>query len=122
MASNCSSIQDHPGSKAPSRPVTILSVGGLVALPMAGLANTRPPMPWSSGGAPEPAFRLEGREGGGVGVVHRADLRGPAEGSPGGWTPNMVLDDGGDATDVMLAGKLGWCAVTAMSARARRMS
>ena len=41
-----------------------------------------------------------------MGVVHRADLRGPAEGSPGGWTPNMVLDDGGDATDVMLAGKL----------------
>jgi adenosylhomocysteinase len=29
-------------------------------------------------------------------VVHRADLRGPQ-----GWTPNMVLDDGGDATKIL---------------------
>ena len=28
-------------------------------------------------------------------------LRGPAEGPFGGWTPNMVLDDGGDATKVL---------------------
>src|SRR5206468_1382339 len=28
-------------------------------------------------------------------------LRGPAEGPMGGWTPNMVLDDGGDATKVL---------------------
>ena len=28
-------------------------------------------------------------------------LRGPAEGPTGGWTPNMVLDDGGDATKVL---------------------
>src|SRR5919201_2952088 len=28
-------------------------------------------------------------------------LRGPAEGPLGGWTPNMVLDDGGDATKIL---------------------
>src|SRR6202051_3712780 len=28
-------------------------------------------------------------------------LRGPADGPKGGWTPNMVLDDGGDATKVL---------------------
>jgi adenosylhomocysteinase len=28
-------------------------------------------------------------------------LRGPAEGPFGGWTPNMVLDDGGDATKLL---------------------
>src|ERR1700741_885044 len=28
-------------------------------------------------------------------------LRGPAEGPSGGWTPNMVLDDGGDATKIL---------------------
>ena len=28
-------------------------------------------------------------------------LRGPVEGPFGGWTPNMVLDDGGDATKVL---------------------
>ncbi len=28
-------------------------------------------------------------------------LRGPAEGPMGGWTPNMVLDDGGDATKLL---------------------
>jgi adenosylhomocysteinase len=28
-------------------------------------------------------------------------LRGPAEGPTGGWTPNMVLDDGGDATKIL---------------------
>ncbi|HTV43797.1 MAG TPA: adenosylhomocysteinase [Stellaceae bacterium] len=28
-------------------------------------------------------------------------LRGPAEGPYAGWTPNMVLDDGGDATKVL---------------------
>jgi adenosylhomocysteinase len=28
-------------------------------------------------------------------------LRGPAEGPWGGWTPNMVLDDGGDATKIL---------------------
>ena len=28
-------------------------------------------------------------------------LRGPAKGPSGGWTPNMVLDDGGDATKVL---------------------
>jgi adenosylhomocysteinase len=28
-------------------------------------------------------------------------LRGPAEGPFGGWTPNMVLDDGGDATKIL---------------------
>ena len=28
-------------------------------------------------------------------------LRGPAEGSFAGWTPNMVLDDGGDATKIL---------------------
>jgi adenosylhomocysteinase len=28
-------------------------------------------------------------------------LRGPAEGPFGGWTPNMVLDDGGDATRLL---------------------
>jgi adenosylhomocysteinase len=28
-------------------------------------------------------------------------LRGPAEGSVAGWTPNMVLDDGGDATKIL---------------------
>ncbi len=28
-------------------------------------------------------------------------LRGPAEGPMGGWTPNMVLDDGGDATKIL---------------------
>jgi adenosylhomocysteinase len=28
-------------------------------------------------------------------------LRGPANGSSGGWTPNMVLDDGGDATKIL---------------------
>src|SRR5439155_4859329 len=28
-------------------------------------------------------------------------LRGPAEGPMGAWTPNMVLDDGGDATKVL---------------------
>ena len=28
-------------------------------------------------------------------------LHGPAEGPFGGWTPNMVLDDGGDATKVL---------------------
>jgi adenosylhomocysteinase len=28
-------------------------------------------------------------------------LRGPAKGPSGGWTPNMVLDDGGDATKIL---------------------
>ena len=28
-------------------------------------------------------------------------LRGPADGPSGGWTPNMVLDDGGDATKIL---------------------
>jgi adenosylhomocysteinase len=28
-------------------------------------------------------------------------LRGPAGGPSGGWTPNMVLDDGGDATKIL---------------------
>jgi adenosylhomocysteinase len=28
-------------------------------------------------------------------------LRGPAAGPSGGWTPNMVLDDGGDATKIL---------------------
>jgi len=28
-------------------------------------------------------------------------LRGPANGPSGGWTPNMVLDDGGDATKIL---------------------
>src|SRR6266478_3291792 len=28
-------------------------------------------------------------------------LRGPANGPMGGWTPNMVLDDGGDATKIL---------------------
>src|SRR5436190_11897837 len=28
-------------------------------------------------------------------------LRGPANGPTGGWTPNMVLDDGGDATKIL---------------------
>jgi len=28
-------------------------------------------------------------------------LRGPAEGPLGGWTPNMVLNDGGDATKIL---------------------
>ncbi len=28
-------------------------------------------------------------------------LRGPADGPFGGWTPNMVLDDGGDATKIL---------------------
>ena len=28
-------------------------------------------------------------------------LRGPANGPSGGWTPNMVLDDGGDATQIL---------------------
>ena len=28
-------------------------------------------------------------------------LRGPAKGPSGGWTPNMVLDDGGDATNIL---------------------
>src|SRR5947208_14473368 len=28
-------------------------------------------------------------------------LRGPAAGPMGGWTPNMVLDDGGDATKIL---------------------
>ena len=28
-------------------------------------------------------------------------LRGPAESPSGGWTPNMVLDDGGDATKIL---------------------
>ena len=43
--------------------------------------------------ARHPGLRLEGRDRGGIRVVHRADDRGPH-----GWTPNMVLDDGGDAT------------------------
>src|SRR6202008_1098414 len=30
-------------------------------------------------------------------------LRGPAKGASGGWTPNMVLDDGGDATKILHA-------------------
>src|SRR5213075_584638 len=28
-------------------------------------------------------------------------LKGPANGPMGGWTPNMVLDDGGDATKIL---------------------
>jgi len=38
----------------------------------------------------------EGRERGGIRLVHRAD---PAR--AGGWTPNMILDDGGDATKII---------------------
>jgi adenosylhomocysteinase len=34
-------------------------------------------------------------------MVHREQtLRGAAESPSGGWTPNMVLDDGGDATKI----------------------
>ena len=45
--------------------------------------------------AGRPGVRLEGRDAGGVLVVHRADARpGPATASG----PNMILDDGGDAT------------------------
>jgi adenosylhomocysteinase len=34
-------------------------------------------------------------------------LRGPANGPSGGWTPNMVLDDGGDATKILHDKHLG---------------
>ena len=52
------------------------------------------------GGGGRAGVRLEGHERGGVLVVHRADGARAAQGT-GAWTPNMILDDGGDLTLLM---------------------
>ena len=44
-----------------------------------------------------PGVRLEGRDRGRVRMVHRADH--PQDGQP--WDANMVLDDGGDLTEIL---------------------
>ncbi len=52
-------------------------------------------------GARHPGLCLEGRDRRGIRVVHRADHEGSSQWTHAGWTPNMVLDDGGDATQII---------------------
>ena len=77
---------------------TLIELGATVRWSSCNIFSTQDHAAAAIAAARHPGLCLEGRDRGGIRVVHRADHARPAR---CGWTPNMVLDDGGDATKII---------------------